>query len=249
MNDGYVELLRLCERIGSENEARIAFSGGVDSSLVAAAMQEATGGRVQAVTVASAFVSTSALSRAERVAAHIGVTHRILSLDVFSVPGLEANPAQRCYLCKAAVFRLMGSGPPIFDGTNADDDPARPGRRAAAEHGVRSPLDELGLGKQAVRRMARALGLPNADDPSDSCLATRIPTGTRLTPERLRTVAEVEQMLHSRGVQNARARWKPDRMDIELPGHMLPLDPDLESAIIRKVRSLGFAGADVGARP
>lgn len=249
MNGTYRELLRLCERMGSKGDVRVAFSGGVDSSLVAAAMQEATGGHVLAVTVSSVFVPQSHIRRAGRIAGHIGVAHRVLPLDVLSVPGMSDNPEDRCYRCKRALLQAMGRGGAILDGTNADDDPKRPGRKALAEFSVRSPLEELGIGKDMVRSLARELGLPNAEAPSDSCLATRFPHGTELTADRLRMIGDMEEWLRSRGVDNVRARWKGTLLYVELPEQFHPPAPPLRSAMECKAASLGFAAVEYGVRP
>lgn len=183
----------------------VALSGGVDSSLVALAAYRALGDAVIAVTARSELVAHREFSRAVETAEHIGMEHHPLLLDLLGEAGVRRNGEDRCYACKRAIFRMMvleyGDNCIILDGTNADDDPARPGLRAVREFGVFSPLRECGLGKARVRSLAKSAGLPHWDRPSDSCLATRIPTGIPLNSNRLEMVLVMESFFQDRGVE------------------------------------------------
>lgn len=187
----------------------IALSGGVDSGLVAYAAYRAIGPKAVAVTVRSELTLRRDFTRAVEVAEHIGVEHHPLPLRLLDDTLLRRNNADRCYHCKKQILRMMmseyGDSSLIVDGTNADDDPARPGLRAVQELGVRSPLAEAGLHKQQVRALAREAGLPNWDAPSESCLATRIPAGIPLSSRGLERVQAMESFFHDRGVETLRA--------------------------------------------
>lgn len=186
----------------------VALSGGVDSSLVALAAQRASPEQAVAVTTRNELVAEREFSLAVEAAAHIGIEHHPLLVNVLEEEDVRRNGENRCYACKAAMFRMMvleyGDNCLILDGTNADDDPARPGLRALREYGVVSPLKACGLTKQQVRSLAKQEGLPQWDRGSDSCLATRIPVGMPLTREALDAVWRMESFFHQLGVTNLR---------------------------------------------
>ncbi|WP_207263679.1 asparagine synthase-related protein [Desulfovibrio sp. Huiquan2017] len=197
-------------RAGDVGCAVVALSGGVDSGLAAAAAHLALGDRAVACTVVSELTPERDLRRAEWVAAHIGIEHRVIQVSALAVPGVQHNRADRCYHCKCLVFRTIrdafGADCLLLDGTNADDDPKRPGLKAVAEFNVYSVLLAAGLGKAEIRGLAREAELPNWDAPSESCLATRIPMGTALTADGLGRVNALESYLHAIGVETVRAR-------------------------------------------
>lgn len=203
-------LTTLIESKASEKgRAVVALSGGVDSSLVAAAAYRALGDRCVAVTVRSELTPAREFTRAAETAEFMGIEHHALPMRALTEAGVRRNTPDRCYHCKQAIFRLMvldyGDDTLLMDGTNRDDDPARPGLRAVREFGVYSPLKEGGYTKSMVRRMARDLGLPHWDAPSESCLATRIPVGMPLTADRLTMVETMESFFHRMGVETIRA--------------------------------------------
>ena len=192
----------------------LAFSGGTDSAyLLWAAVQ--AGAQVQPYFVRSAFQPRFELADAQRLCAQLGLTLRVLDCDVLARPEIAANPPERCYHCKRALFtRLLAAAaeegyPLVIDGTNASDlESDRPGMRALRELGVRSPLRETGLSKAEVRRLSAQAGLFTAEKPSYACLATRIPSGTVITPALLETVEMAESLLAGLGYRNFRVRLR-----------------------------------------
>ena len=196
-------------------KAALAFSGGTDSAyLLWAAVQ--AGADVQPYFVRSAFQPRFELADAERLCAQLGLSLRVLDCDVLARPEIAANPPERCYYCKRALFtRLLDAAreegyPLVMDGTNASDPEGdRPGMRALRELGVRSPLREAGLRKCDVRRLSAQAGLFTADKPSYACLATRIPSGTAIEPAMLETVEQAEGLLAGLGYRNFRVRLRP----------------------------------------
>lgn len=191
----------------------VAFSGGVDSTLLLQASVEALGDRALAVTATSAIHPRFEVEEAKRLAELVGARSRVIEVDPLADEGVAANPPDRCYHCKRALFaklvemaRQEGLGA-VVDGSNVDDKgDYRPGERALDELGVRSPLREAGLGKAEIRELSRELGLPTWDKPAYACLATRIPYGERLTPERLRRIDAAEDAVRRLGVKQVRVR-------------------------------------------
>jgi uncharacterized protein len=196
----------------------VAFSGGVDSSVLAASARSVLGDRACAVTVKSELQSGADLANARSAAAEIGIEHLVLEVGALELEGIRDNLPSRCYLCKRAMAhrlldeaRLRGIGV-VVDGTNASDRAEeRPGMRALYEAGIRLPLRELGITKGEVREMARRLGLTNADRPSRSCLATKIKGP--LSPERLRRIEAAEDVLP----QGSRVLDRGDVVEVKVP--------------------------------
>lgn len=197
-------------------EAAVAFSGGVDSAWL---LHEAItyGRRTAAYFVRTPFQPAFELEDARNTAGWLGAELRVLEFDILSVPEAAANPPERCYHCKRALFtRLLETAaedgfPLILDGGNASDDAGdRPGMRALRELGVRSPLRECGIGKAELRTLARKAGIPVWDKPSYACLATRIPTGTPITAEALARVERGEAALMALGFSDLRLRLRGD---------------------------------------
>ena len=207
--------MTLKEFFKANPKAALAFSGGTDSAyLLWAAVQ--AGAEVQPYFVRSAFQPRFELKDAERLCAQLGLRLRVLDCDVLARPEIAANPPERCYYCKRALFtRLLDAAreegyPLVMDGTNASDvEDDRPGMRALRELGVRSPLREAGLRKCDVRRLSAQAGLFTADKPSYACLATRIPSGTAIEKAMLETVERAEGLLAGRGYRNFRVRLRP----------------------------------------
>lgn len=240
---------KLTEFIKNLGPAAIAFSGGVDSSLVALAASRAHGERALAVTVSSELMSEAELDQAGRLARSIGIRHEVVRISVLSVEGLPDNPPERCYLCKMEVLRAIAGAARgqdlgvMLDGTNADDAGSyRPGLKALRELGVVSPLKELGLGKSRVRGLARKAGLSNWDAPSRPCLATRFPYGDRLEREKIERVRLAEEYVASLGFTVFRVRDHGGLARIELPPEEFGMvfSGGLYKKIVAKLGRLGY---------
>lgn len=241
---------RLAVALRRHERVLVAFSGGVDSTLVLQAAVAALGrDRVLAVTGVSPSLARHELEEANALAAKIGASHRLLETHEVEDPRYAANPSNRCYFCKSELYTQLkqlalaeGWGT-IVDGTNLDDTgDIRPGRRAAAENGVVSPLLEAGLDKAAVRRLSREAGLPTWDKPEMPCLSSRIPYGMAVEPEKLRQIEAAEECLRDAGVRGGRVRHHGDLARVELPQADLPRlgDEGFRARIVEGIRAAGF---------
>lgn len=221
------ELLSKYERlrgiISSFKSAIVAYSGGVDSTLLLKVSFDLLGDRVLAVTARSESFPEREVEEAERLASLIGCRHIIIRTQELEVPGFSSNPPHRCYLCKRELFEKLKdlaakeSVEVILEGSNADDTKDyRPGRMAVKEAGVRSPLEEAGITKEEVRALSRALGLPNWSRPSFACLASRFPYNTEITVSSLRQVQRAEEYLRELGFEVFRVRHHGTVARIEL---------------------------------
>ena len=221
---------RLLSVIAGYGSCAVAFSGGVDSAVVAKAAQLALGDKAVAVTGVSDSLAQGELAEAERLAVCIGIRHQVLSTDEFSQADYRRNAPDRCYHCKTELYaQLEGMAAPlgvavIANGANWDDrGDHRPGMHAATEHSVRSPLLECELTKAEVRQLAADWELPVWDKPASPCLSSRIAYGEEVTPERVAMVDAAEQFLKSRGFRELRVRYhKGDMARIEVPLAELP---------------------------
>jgi uncharacterized protein len=241
---------RLLETLRGYGRVAVAFSGGVDSTVVAQAAYDALGDGTIAVTAVSDSLASGELEEAEALAARIGIRHRVIRTDEFADPNYVRNQTDRCYFCKSELYgRLSGmleelGVDAIASGANMDDlGDHRPGMRAAAERGVRHPLQECGLTKADVRALAQAWGLPIWDKPATPCLSSRIAYGEEVSPERVRMIDQAEQWLRQRGLRVLRVRYhKGDLARIEVPLDDLPrlVDLDLRGELIAAFRALGF---------
>jgi pyridinium-3,5-biscarboxylic acid mononucleotide sulfurtransferase len=233
----------------------VAFSGGVDSTLVLAAAKQALGDRVLAVTGISPSLAMAEREAAATLAARIGARHRELPTYEHLDPRYLANAGDRCYYCKSDLYRRLHDlardedGAMIADGTHRDDlSGHRPGLQAAAEHGVRHPLAEAGLGKDAVRRLSQALGLPTWDKPEMACLASRLPAGVPVTVARLRRAENAEAALRALGFRQLRVRVLGEdaaRIEIDRP-EMARIDRDVSAGeVIAAVAACGFTAVTI----
>jgi uncharacterized protein len=241
-------LRKLIDILSGMESAVIAFSGGADSTfLVKAAVL--SGMRAAAVTAVSPTLPERDLEDAQAMAKTIGVPHMLIDTGELGVSDFAKNPVDRCFYCKDELFgklreiALSGDYRFVLDGSNLDDrEDWRPGRKAAAKHGVRSPLIEAGMGKEEIRRFSRELGLSTWNKPASPCLSSRFPYGTPITAEALRQVGEAEKFLRSLGLDELRVRHCNETARIEIGEEEMPrlLSPDTRKAVVAKLQSLGY---------
>jgi pyridinium-3,5-biscarboxylic acid mononucleotide sulfurtransferase len=227
----------------------VAYSGGVDSAYLAHAATQVLGDRVLCITANSPSYPERHRALAVRIAAEFGLQHEIITTNETSRPDYRANPANRCYFCKHELYtHLVAIGrergfPVIADGANADDrGDYRPGRQAAREFGVRSPLDEVSLTKDEIRELSRQAGLPTWDEPASACLSSRIPYFTEVTEDKLRMIEQAENVLRDLGFRVCRVRHHDTvaRLEIGRDEMARALEPDVADAIDRELRALGY---------
>jgi len=235
----------------------LAFSGGVDSSLVAAVLARTHGKRCLLVTAESPSLALRQRQVAQRVARELGLPHRWLVTEEMSDPRYQQNAADRCFYCKthlyAALDRIASEYPEanILSGTNGDDlSDHRPGLQAARDRGVLAPLARAGFTKADVRQVARCLGLSVHDLPAAPCLASRIAYGVQVSPERLRKVEAAEALLWAAGFSDVRVRLLPDEVArIEVPqpevARLLPMAEESLKLVLRSIQDLGFHAVTV----
>ncbi len=233
--------------IGKILDPVVAFSGGVDSSYLLAVASEALGPtRVRAVLGVSPSVASHQIQLAREIARGLGVTLQEVATEELERPEYRANAGNRCYFCKDTLFTTLAALAPqgtILEGTNLDDlSEHRPGRAAASEHRVRSPLVEVGLTKAAIRRLSRARSLPTADLPSSPCLASRFPAGEPVTESGLRQVEAGEALLRELGFSEMRLRHHGSLARIEVPRSRLAelAGTPLAVTLATRLRALGY---------
>jgi uncharacterized protein len=241
---------QLVETLRGYRRVAVAFSGGIDSTVVTQAAYEALGDAAIAVTAVSESLAAGELQEAQQLAQRIGIRHRVIYTEEFANPDYRRNDSNRCYFCKSELYnRLSGmmldlGVDVIASGANIDDmGDYRPGLRAASELGVRHPLQECNLTKSDVRALARGWGLPTWDKPASPCLSSRVAYGEDTTPERVQMIDQAEQWLRQHGLRTLRVRYhKGDMARIEVPVDDLPrfADPELRSALITTFHVLGF---------
>ena len=245
-------------RISEMRSAVVAFSGGVDSSVVAALAARSLGSRAIAITAVSPALATGELSGAREVARAIGIRHEVVETNELARAGYAANGRDRCYHCKSELYDRLGAlartrgYAVILSGANADDlGDWRPGLTAAAEHAVRHPLLEAGVGKEEIRALARELGVRSADKPASPCLASRLPYGTQVDPETLAQVDRAEHALKMLGYRVLRVRHYGDLGKVQLTDDELgrAVAPAGRAEVIAAVRGAGYRRVEIDEQP
>jgi uncharacterized protein len=226
----------------------VAYSGGVDSAYLAYAASRTLGDRAIAVTADSPSYPEHHRRLAIDIAERFALQHEIIYTHEMDRQEYTANPANRCYFCKHELYthltRIAAARRAIvIDGNNADDrGDYRPGRQAAREFGVRSPLDEVNLGKDEIRELSRQAGLPTWDEPASACLSSRIPYHSEVTVEKLRTIELAEQAIRALGFRVYRVRHHDEMARVEIAREEMAraLDPEIGAAMVRALKALGY---------
>lgn len=227
----------------------VAYSGGVDSTLLLKAAVEQLGDRALGVVATSETYPSQEVDEAVCLAGELGARLRTIHTDELELEQFATNPPERCFYCKQELFgKLLEIAreeglPMVADGSNVDDTgDYRPGMRAASELGVRSPLREAGFTKADIRELSRELGLPTWDKPSFACLASRFPYGERITRESLGRVGAAEQVLHDLGIRQVRVRHHGDiaRIEVGLDDLTKLIQPGSRERIVSELRKLGY---------
>jgi uncharacterized protein len=225
----------------------VAYSGGIDSTLLAVVAHQELGPNAVAVTAVSPSLPGADLDEAKAIAQQFGCVHVLIESHELENPDYQANTPLRCYFCKHEVYGELQEYARqfdfqfIIDGTNLDDlGDIRPGRKAAAEYGVRSPLIEAQFTKQDVRDLARVIGIPNWDKPSAACLSSRIPHGTGVTIQLLSQVEHAELVLHGLGIRQARVRHHGEIARLEVSPDEFEVVLYQREMIVEQLRAIGF---------
>lgn len=243
------KLERLHEAISATEGVVVAYSGGIDSTVVAAVAARALGDRAIAVTAVSPSLPPGEAGEARRLAAHLGIRHRIVRTHEVERPDYLANGLDRCYHCKTELYDVLarvaeeGDYPVVVSGANLDDlGDFRPGLTAAAEHGVRHPLVETGMTKSDVRDAARELAIPTWDKPASACLASRIPFGVTITVDELSKVGRAERAVKDLGFRQCRVRAHGDvaRIEVEADDVVRLAEPEVRERVIQALHALGY---------
>ena len=238
----------LSDALSSLDSVVVAYSGGVDSAYLAFIASRTLGDRAFAVTADSPSYPERHRALAIRIAKDFGLHHEIIRTRELDNPEYRANPSNRCYFCKHELYTHLSRiaaerRAVVVDGNNADDrGDYRPGRQAAREFGVRSPLDEVNLTKDEIRALSRRAGLPTWDEPASACLSSRIPYHTEVTDEKLRTIERAEQAVRALGFRVFRVRHHDELARVEIARDEMSraLEPEIAAAIVRELKAVGY---------
>ena len=246
----------LADALISLGSVVVAYSGGVDSAYLAVIASQVLGTRAFAITADSASYPEHHRRLALDVARRFGLQHEIIRTGELDRPEYRANPENRCYFCKHELYTHLARiaaerGAVVVDGNNADDrGDYRPGRQAAREFGVRSPLDDVNLTKAEIRALSRLAGLPTWDEPASACLSSRIPYHSEVTDEKLRMIERAEQAIAAIGFRVCRVRHYGQRARVEIGKDELPraLQPEMSAAIVTELKTLGYEDVTIDPR-
>jgi len=240
---------RLHSRLEEFDSLLIAYSGGVDSAYLAFAASRALGDRMLCVTADSPSYPRRHREMAERIAREFGLPHEFIETSEMDRAEYRANPANRCYYCKTELYEHLSElatargFSAIADGSNADDrGDYRPGRQAAREFGVKSPLDDADLTKAEIRELSRRAGLPTWDEPASACLSSRIPYQSEVTVGKLSMIERAEDALRRHGFRVCRVRHHDTvaRLEIGRDEMARALDPEISAALVRELKAIGY---------
>jgi pyridinium-3,5-biscarboxylic acid mononucleotide sulfurtransferase len=244
-----VKEARLHARLEEFESLLIAYSGGVDSAFLALAASRVLPGRLLCVTADSPSYPRRHRELAERIARDFQLPHEFIQTSEMDRPEYRANPANRCYYCKTELYEHLSElatargFAAIADGSNADDrGDYRPGRQAAREFGVKSPLDDAGLTKAEIRELSRRAGLPTWDEPASACLSSRIPYQSEVTVSKLSMIEQAEEALHRHGFRVCRVRHHEAvaRLEIGRDEMARALDPAVAQALVSELKAIGY---------
>ncbi len=228
----------------------VAYSGGVDSAFLAAAANDALGGKALAVTAKSPSLAPAELREAVELAERLGINHRIVETHEVEREDYAANNPNRCFFCKDELYTYLSAYAReegyehIANGTNTDDlGDFRPGLNAAKQYGVRSPMVEAALSKADIRELSKDMDLPTWDKPAQACLSSRIPYGSMVTVEALTRIAQAEEFLHGLGIRQLRVRHHDTiaRIEVEPQDFLTLTDESVREQVVAKFREIGYS--------